>query len=1505
MMIRRRVVALISAVLMLGIATIVIGSFVLATQGDGGREGIRRAIAAQLAQAVEGRVYVGKLSGSFLTDLTIDSLRIADLDDSTFFASGPISVTYDPRDLADGRLIFRTMSIERPFVGMRKDHNRRWTNTKLWPRGSEARAAKRRTAFGAVTVVEQIHVRDGEFVVMMPVRSRNGGGEIQEDAQGRFTKVWRWRDIALDLPRARIAYPDSAGLRFDIARLDIKSITPPFDFTNVGGTIEVRNDTARLNLPHFDLPNSEGRASGEVWWKRGEPALYDIRVSSERVGLQDIAWIDESLPTEGTGTMVLDIQNTRGDPRETAFIIRELDARAHRSRIRGTMTWDIGGEAVALRDVDLEATPLDVELMEVFNGGPFDIPLKGQIVGRLRGRGGRLDRFQVDDMTARFNDGNVAGAVARAKLTGELDISDIANATFRGADLTLETFDLRTAQALDVDFPRLNGIISGTATLDSSWLDVRLRNADVTHRDGDAPTTRLRGSARVDWAREQPHYELDAQALPISFTALARSFPSFPLRGEFSGPLRVRGPVNDMSLISDLTGAGGRIETDLQIDNEEPRYRAAGRVVLTGADPRLLLARDNLPEASLAGTVLLNVAGDSLANLEGTTSITLDRSVASGARIFAGEARARFADGRLFIDTLFVESSAVDVVAEGALGLSAAHSDTLALRVRVDSLGGLRPWLNRPAGDTLAGAARLEARAVGWLRGFDVDATATAEGLLLAGNSARAVRATAQLTGLPDAAAGAIAVHGDTLQLARFGVERVAINALRDGSERTALQLAATGTSGTALMAGGVLDQSADSLRVRVDSLSLATLLQRWTLARRATLSLAERGFAVDSFALRAGESSQLVLSGRYPAREPIDLRLNARDVPMQDVGELWQLEDTQEGRFDLLARLRGTRSDPLLDATGEWRGGLAAGIRLDTLRAVASARADALDLQLALGARAKPTATVTATLPLALGLDSGGPSMRRDGPMRAQVRADSVGLGIFEALTRGTSGSRGTTGRLAVAVDVTGTWAQPALDGTLQVRDGSLSPEALGNVRWRGVEADVLFRGDSIVLERMVAQSSVPSNNLTGGPSIGRVQLEGWLSLREPSNPLMDLRLTGRGFNAYAMPNVADVDLSGELRLRGSYEAAVLSGALTADRAIIAIPELASKDVIALEDLDPFARFDTSATSNARTLNVSPPEFIENLTIANVPIRMGRDVWLRSSEANINLGGQVNITRGQVTRGRDAGRLQLALDGPLQTVRGTYRLNLGPVQRTFEVEQGEIRFFGDPDNNPTLSVDAMHTVRQYSQQGVRPDVRVRVHMGGTLNQPTLVLSTPDSVRVTNSDLISYLVTGGPSFEIGGSDRDLSSTALSVVLGSFGSVLGGKAAGGVCDDANVSTAGLERYRGRITEVGAGVLSGIRVNCAKQVGERTFVRLDAGLCQVGQMFSANSGNNPLSFTEALGLKLDYLLRPGLSASFGVEPPTSAVLCSVNANASARGFVPTPRQVGFDLFRVWRF
>jgi len=102
-----------------------------------------------------------------------------------------------------------------------------------------------------------------------------------------------------------------------------------------------------------------------------------------------------------------------------------------------------------------------------------------------------------------------------------------------------------------------------------------------------------------------------------------------------------------------------------------------------------------------------------------------------------------------------------------------------------------------------------------------------------------------------------------------------------------------------------------------------------------------------------------------------------------------------------------------------------------------------------------------------------------------------------------------------------------------------------------------------------------------------------------------------------------------------------------------------------------------------------------------------------------------------------------------------------------------------------------------------------------------------------------------------------------------------------------------------------VFSGARLTTGKQLGDRAFVSATTGLCQVQSLLGGGSGttNNP-NLYESLGVKLDYRLNENVGVSAGFEPPTSALLCNAGIGA-ARGFAPTPRQWGFDIFRTWRF
>src|SRR5205814_10118780 len=69
---------------------------------------------------------------------------------------------------------------------------------------------------------------------------------------------------------------------------------------------------------------------------------------------------------------------------------------------------------------------------------------------------------------------------------------------------------------------------------------------------------------------------------------------------------------------------------------------------------------------------------------------------------------------------------------------------------------------------------------------------------------------------------------------------------------------------------------------------------------------------------------------------------------------------------------------------------------------------------------------------------------------------------------------------------------------------------------------------------------------------------------------------------------------------------------------------------------------------------------------------------------ANIQLAGSVRLTK----------RRNLYLvSGTLQAARGTYRLKVGPVSREFVVSQGTVRYFGTPDQDAALDIEAKHVV--------------------------------------------------------------------------------------------------------------------------------------------------------------------------------------------------------------------
>jgi translocation and assembly module TamB len=1524
---RRRLVVLLSAITMLLIGAGVVGALVTATQSDGGRAWIRTQLLRLAARGVKGRLFVGNLSGSFITDFAVDSVAIIGPDDSVFIATGPLHVTYDPRDLIDGRIILRSVDLQHPFFVIRKENDNVWNYNKVFPPSPGAQPAEpppSRSAFGAIVQFRNVRIRGLQFQLTVPWAPDDSLKGVRRDSaivknlaaadqeiravtvKGKrgYQRTTRWTEGNFTFNRIRFRDPLRPGRQFEIARFDVNEQSPPFNVRNMRGLVLWHGDSITLDIPHVELPGSVAHATGRLDWASNKPVKIDVRILSDSVSLRDVAWIASVIPKTGGGSVDLRIKSDK-DPHLLDYVIAKMDLRTNASRLRGAMTFAVGGPVLILKDMDVELLPLDFRLIDAMNGGPFVQPWNGVFTGRVRARGGPVNHFVVDELRVTYADRNVDGANSALIGSGELDILSPPNTAFHGFHLTFTKFDLRTPQALDKAFPRLNGTISGDAILDSVWTDVRFREADITHHDGDndekTPPSRFKGEGRVTSGGANLGFDLAVAALPLSLNTFALSWPGLPVRGTYTGPIRLHGDATDFSATADLVGDGGRLQLEGQFDAAAPGYSAFARGSVGNLDLRSVLARAGAPVTNLNGRFATSLEFDSLPNALGDAQLAIDRSVVDGVRLYSGQANLRFARGALQIDTLRVESASFGLTAHGGLGLEATRSDSLSFHVDVDSIGGLRRYLvqTRPPrdstappdtaaaaaaalADSLGGAFSANGTVSGNLSSFDVRATGTGTQLRRGDVTARQLSMTASVRALPDSAVGEVTVAADTLHVGSLGYSRVSARDSLLSRDRQRVTVAAKSALDSARATADVRFHG-DSTDIRIDSLAITTLADSWFLRRSARVEVVKGSVSIDSIAVSGKTGGSFALSGGFAADSTIAVTIRTDSVPLADIGEMLQVQTPFEGTATLRADLTGTRESPLLKFDGTLRHGVLLGLRLDELRAngdYANRRLSASLEYLRLGL---PALHGTAKLPIDLAFTANG-SRLIEQPLEASIHTDSGGMAVIASLSKSVTKANGS---LALDAELSGTWKHPLINGALVIHGGELSLEPLGAVRLTALEANVAFHGDSI-------SGKVSAHSGKTKPATG--ELSGFIGIRDIQNPTYNLKLVAQSFNVIDKARFATLDLTGNISLTGRSDAAVMTGSLTVDRGNISIPELFAKHVISLDDPEFYKVVDTSAFEDRHLLPAPPLGIISNLAVSDLTVQMGRDVWLRSAEANINLGGQVTIQKRVSAKDKAGGRVQLALDGTLQTVRGTYRLNLAPgVSRTFTVENGNVRFFGDQDLNGMLDINALYTVRQSSTQGARPDVRVRVHLAGTLQAPSIELSSPDSQRVSQADLVSYLATGQPSNQIGGPSGDYTSTAVNVFLNS-----GFQINTSLCDETGFSAGVYDATQPR----NASVLSGARINCGRQLGEKAFLRLDYGLCQVGQLVGGNNGtSDPLTFADAIGLKVDYQLTTVLTLSGGIEPPTSAVLCT--RDASARGFAPTPRQFGIDLLRLWRF
>ena len=1386
-MTRRLRIAIGSAIILVGLIAIVMLSFLGVTHTSVGQERVRGMVMTMLEGRVKGKVYIGHMSGGLVGGVRIDSVEIRDDEDSVFFASGPITVSYDPRDLFDRRILLSHLEAEHPFVHIRQHENGEWNFRRIFPASVEKQKRNER-GFGQYVVIDSSVVRDATFLLTLPwhpsdtlrgtaldsaIKYELGrpDHEISRTREG-FARTWRWRRADANLGFSRIADPDTVGRLVRIRKLSFAEADPPFQFRNVSGTMLNLGDSVFVDADHFDLPGSTGKGHGSVVWGSDLPVRYYVHVIGDSVSMADVAWVYPTLPTTGGGKMELDIRSQR-NPKFLDYIITSMDVRSTRSRLLGNMTFETGGPVLAVKDVELQATPVNFDLLRTLNGKNFPYDWQGNITGTIRASGGPLTHFKVEESALIFEDAHVPGAVTEARGEGELDILFPAFTAFHDFNVDVATLDLRTLQYLNPLFPRVKGTVSGTATLDSSWLDVRFSNASLFHHDGNLPVSHATGSGRVTWGEKYLTYDLALQAQPLSFTALQHSYPLLPLRGSYAGPVQVKGTTPNLLVNATLAGPAGTFAFNGLIDADPEEYAARGKLTSTNLDLRTLLESSQLPHTQLSGQYDLDVRGTNLATLTGRAVASIEKSTLAGYRVEPSVARLHFGNGVATIDTLALNANGLTAHAGGTLALEGTRSGSLKFSAVMDSLSRLRavvPSLaNTEQLDSLHGSAELTGELTGSMEHLAMNGIFRASDVRLDRQSAESMRGTILLADLTKQPTGSFIFGADTVT-----VGPVALNSIRASialSSPTSGHFSASmqSESGVQTDLTGNITRSKDTTIVRLDSAAvLVDSANRYRLESPSRMSFSKGFLTLDSLILQHSTKAKLIV---------------------------------QNVRF-----------------TGD--------------------------------------------------------------SVRGHVRTDSVDMRLFRAFVPGLVEAKGA---IVADVDIRGPVKQPRLFGQISIADGSAGFSNL-NTRFTHIQADIALAGDSVHIKQFSAETNKDRR--------GSANVTGSVSFEHYDNPSFSITARASNFHVIDKPGLAALDIStvSPVTLSGSTLNAVMRGTVRVERGSIYIPEVLKKQVVDLNDPEFQSVVDTLLSQNRQLMPRAPKAVSRNLSLENVAVEIGPDVWLRSSEANIKLGGALSVT---LAPAQNPGQAPLlALQGNLSADKGTYRLNLVDpfVQPTFDVQRGTLLFFGTPDLNPSLDIAAIHTVRQPKNTSNGRDVRVEVDITGTLARPELSLKNPDNLPLSQSDLLSYLVTGEPA--VGLEDTRGQVTALGVRT--VGNLLVNALPKNVLDYVEIQTATPDAAATVATSPGYYGLLNTRAILGKQIGSKWFLGLSTGLCFV----------NTSAFKENLGLQLEYRISSVYSAQAAIEPGSSNTKCAKDPTQTIQA-TQTPSQLGFDLFRNWRF
>ncbi len=466
-------------------------------------------------------------------------------------------------------------------------------------------------------------------------------------------------------------------------------------------------------------------------------------------------------------------------------------------------------------------------------------------------------------------------------------------------------------------------------------------------------------------------------------------------------------------------------------------------------------------------------------------------------------------------------------------------------------------------------------------------------------------------------------------------------------------------------------------------------------------VTIAPDQLIVENFNLYHNQSSATADANvNFDGTISVQARLN--ELSLDDITKALQFKNPIQGSLSANLSAQGTMESPQINADIKTQGFSYEEFQND-ISLNLSYLSQSLNLKFLLTEGSSTIMDATGSANVDLDLTKLGENLDK-GTFNLSLTSEGVNLSPVASLVDEIEKSEGT---LIVNLRASGSLLSPSVNGDIRLNEATFKIKSLRN-EFTFKDALIEMNGQRGVFKNMEIVSD-------GGTGV----FEGDISL----SPL-SYTISGTMDKFIIKPERIKSALSGDIKVSGDSDKLDVAGKITISRSRITIPDEPQKEVEDIQFVDEDGEDEIRIGENAKT------DFFKENVALDLEVTMTNNNWVRGRGANIELRGNLDIKKKLSENVR--------IVGDIRTVRGTYE-NFGKL---FRIEEGNVSFSGGTEINPFLDIRALYRVS---------DNNIYINIGGRAKSPEIKL-TSDPV-MTENDIVSYLLFGVSSSDIGSNER--------------------------------------------------------------------------------------------------------------------------------------------------------